>query len=132
MYQMGLTFTQLWTYMVFFSLKIGDIPTDDGIGKEVITRLTANMATNKVFYTDSNGRDFLKRVIVMQLFTENTRKSLIFIIKFPWFASICLLGHMYQDFSVNSTNGSLNFLYCEISFTEKVHWFAFVKRKFSL
>ncbi|KAM0950051.1 putative alpha-mannosidase [Dioscorea sansibarensis] len=41
---------------------IGPIPTDDGVGKEVITQLTANMATNKIFYTDSNGRDFLKRV----------------------------------------------------------------------
>ncbi|QCE13450.1 alpha-mannosidase [Vigna unguiculata] len=44
------------------SAKIGPIPTDDGVGKEVITRMTANMATNKEFYTDSNGRDFLKRV----------------------------------------------------------------------
>ncbi|KOM32202.1 hypothetical protein LR48_Vigan01g175800 [Vigna angularis] len=41
---------------------IGPIPTDDGVGKEVITRMTANMVTNKEFYTDSNGRDFLKRV----------------------------------------------------------------------
>ncbi|GFS35795.1 glycosyl hydrolase family 38 protein [Actinidia rufa] len=41
---------------------IGPIPTDDGTGKEVITRMTANMATDKVFYTDANGRDFLKRV----------------------------------------------------------------------
>ncbi|KAK2984501.1 hypothetical protein RJ640_016887 [Escallonia rubra] len=41
---------------------IGPIPTYDGVGKEVITRITANMATEKVFYTDSNGRDFLKRV----------------------------------------------------------------------
>ncbi|CAJ2635805.1 unnamed protein product [Trifolium pratense] len=45
---------------------IGPIPTGggfgDGIGKEVITRITTNMATNKEFYTDSNGRDFLKRV----------------------------------------------------------------------
>ncbi|XVF15938.1 hypothetical protein REPUB_Repub09cG0198800 [Reevesia pubescens] len=41
---------------------IGPIPLDDGVGKEVITRMTANMVTNKVFYTDSNGRDFLKRV----------------------------------------------------------------------
>ncbi|KAK4416850.1 Alpha-mannosidase [Sesamum alatum] len=41
---------------------IGPIPTADGIGKEVITRLTANMVTDKVFYTDSNARDFLKRV----------------------------------------------------------------------
>lgn len=41
---------------------IGPIPSDDGIGKEVIARMTTNMATDKVFYTDSNGRDFLKRV----------------------------------------------------------------------
>lgn len=42
---------------------IGPIPTEeDGIGKEIITRMTANMATEKTFYTDSNGRDFLKRV----------------------------------------------------------------------
>ena len=44
--------------------KIGPIPIDDDVGKEVITRLTANMVTNSTFYTDSNGRDFLKRVII--------------------------------------------------------------------
>ncbi|CAI0418451.1 unnamed protein product [Linum tenue] len=41
---------------------IGPIPTDDNIGKEVITKMTTNMVTNKTSYTDSNGRDFLKRV----------------------------------------------------------------------
>ncbi|KAI5683990.1 hypothetical protein M9H77_05218 [Catharanthus roseus] len=41
---------------------IGPIPTDDGLGKEVVTQMAANMVTEKVFYTDSNGRDFLKRV----------------------------------------------------------------------
>ncbi|CAD6212293.1 unnamed protein product [Miscanthus lutarioriparius] len=41
---------------------IGPIPVDDDVGKEVITQLTANMSTNSTFYTDSNGRDFLKRV----------------------------------------------------------------------
>ncbi|KAL6959923.1 alpha-mannosidase [Sarracenia purpurea var. burkii] len=41
---------------------IGPIPMEDSVGKEIITRMTANMATDKVFYTDSNGRDFLKRV----------------------------------------------------------------------
>ncbi|KAL6905806.1 hypothetical protein ACP4OV_003407 [Aristida adscensionis] len=41
---------------------IGPIPVDDDVGKEVITRLTANMVTNSTIYTDSNGRDFLKRV----------------------------------------------------------------------
>jgi hypothetical protein len=43
-------------------MKIGPIPLEECVGKEVITRMTANMATEKVFYTDSNGRDFLKRV----------------------------------------------------------------------
>ncbi|TVU31334.1 hypothetical protein EJB05_23016 [Eragrostis curvula] len=41
---------------------IGPIPVADNVGKEVVTRLTANMVTNSTFYTDSNGRDFLKRV----------------------------------------------------------------------
>lgn len=45
-----------------FEFTIGPIPVDDSVGKEVITRITANMVTDKVFYTDSNGRDFLKRV----------------------------------------------------------------------
>lgn len=41
---------------------IGPIPADDGIGKEIITQITTTMKTNKTFYTDSNGRDFIKRV----------------------------------------------------------------------
>ncbi|KAL0543429.1 hypothetical protein IC582_018525 [Cucumis melo] len=45
-----------------FEFTVGPIPVDDSVGKEVITRLTTNMVTNKTFYTDSNGRDFLKRV----------------------------------------------------------------------
>ncbi|XAR73763.1 Alpha-mannosidase [Bertholletia excelsa] len=45
-----------------FEFTVGPIPTEDGVGKEVITRMAANMVTNKVFYTDSNGRDFLRRV----------------------------------------------------------------------
>ncbi|KAL3525252.1 hypothetical protein ACH5RR_013624 [Cinchona calisaya] len=45
-----------------FEFTIGQIPIQDGVGKEVITQMTTNMATDKVFYTDSNGRDFLKRV----------------------------------------------------------------------
>ena len=44
--------------------KIGPIPDGDNVGKEVITQLTTNMVTNSTFYTDSNGRDFLKRVII--------------------------------------------------------------------
>lgn len=78
LYGKSKTKSNLITYMFFFSsncvingsgdhvcvcLKIGPIPLDDGVGKEIITQLTANMVTNKEFYTDSNGRDFLKRVI---------------------------------------------------------------------
>ncbi|XP_021759712.1 probable alpha-mannosidase At5g66150 isoform X2 [Chenopodium quinoa] len=40
---------------------IGPIPVDF-IGKEVITRMETKFATNNEFYTDSNGRDFLKRI----------------------------------------------------------------------
>ncbi|GAV59511.1 Glyco_hydro_38 domain-containing protein/Glyco_hydro_38C domain-containing protein/Alpha-mann_mid domain-containing protein [Cephalotus follicularis] len=41
---------------------VGPIPVDDGIGKEVATQITTKMETNKTFYTDSSGRDFIKRV----------------------------------------------------------------------
>lgn len=41
---------------------VGPIPVGDGIGKEVATQITTNMETNKTFYTDSNGRDFIKRI----------------------------------------------------------------------
>lgn len=41
---------------------VGPIPIDDDLGKEVITRFTTNIPSNKEFFTDSNGRDFLKRV----------------------------------------------------------------------
>ncbi|XP_022991108.1 probable alpha-mannosidase At5g13980 isoform X2 [Cucurbita maxima] len=41
---------------------VGPIPIDDGIGKEVATQITTAMKTNKTFYTDSNGRDFIKRI----------------------------------------------------------------------
>ncbi|KAF3786699.1 Alpha-mannosidase [Nymphaea thermarum] len=41
---------------------IGPVPVDDQVGKEIATQLTASMMTNKTFYTDSNGRDFIKRI----------------------------------------------------------------------
>lgn len=34
----------------------------DKIGKEIITRYSSNLQTEKTFYTDSNGREMLKRV----------------------------------------------------------------------
>lgn len=41
---------------------IGPIPVDDDIGKEIATQITTAMKTNGTFYTDSNGRDFIKRL----------------------------------------------------------------------
>lgn len=41
---------------------IGPIPVDDGVGKEITTQITTALKTNKTFYTDSNGRDFIRRV----------------------------------------------------------------------
>ncbi|XP_057870116.2 alpha-mannosidase isoform X2 [Cryptomeria japonica] len=41
---------------------IGPIPIDDDLGKEVVSQFRTNMVSNKEFYTDSNGRDFLKRI----------------------------------------------------------------------
>ncbi|XP_077252285.1 putative alpha-mannosidase At5g13980 isoform X2 [Tasmannia lanceolata] len=45
-----------------FEFTVGPIPIDDGIGKEIATQITTTMMTNKTFYTDSNGRDFIKRI----------------------------------------------------------------------
>jgi alpha-mannosidase len=42
---------------------IGPIPVDDGFGKEIATQIKTNLKTNNTFYTDSNGRDFIKRVL---------------------------------------------------------------------
>ncbi|XP_054743678.1 lysosomal alpha-mannosidase [Anastrepha obliqua] len=47
---------------VEFEWLVGPIPIDDNIGKEVITRFTSNINSNGVFYTDSNGREMLRRV----------------------------------------------------------------------
>ncbi|XP_044502294.1 probable alpha-mannosidase At5g13980 [Mangifera indica] len=41
---------------------VGPIPIDDGLGKDVVTQITTTLETNKTFYTDSNGRDFIKRI----------------------------------------------------------------------
>lgn len=41
---------------------VGPIPIDDGIGKEIATQVTTAIKSNKTFYTDASGRDFLKRI----------------------------------------------------------------------
>ncbi|XP_028550522.1 alpha-mannosidase At3g26720 isoform X2 [Dendrobium catenatum] len=45
-----------------FEFAVGPMPIEDGNGKELATQFTTRMLTNKIFYTDSNGRDFLKRI----------------------------------------------------------------------
>jgi lysosomal alpha-mannosidase len=46
---------------VEFEWMVGEIPIDDGHGKEIVSRFYTVMKTNGVFYTDSNGREMLKR-----------------------------------------------------------------------
>ncbi|XP_050232389.1 probable alpha-mannosidase At5g13980 [Mercurialis annua] len=41
---------------------VGPIPIDDGIGKEIATQITTTLDTKRTFYTDSSGRDFIKRI----------------------------------------------------------------------
>ncbi|XP_020533563.1 alpha-mannosidase At3g26720 isoform X2 [Jatropha curcas] len=41
---------------------IGPIPVDDGTGKEITAQIKTTMKTNNTFYTDSNGRDYIKRI----------------------------------------------------------------------
>ena len=40
---------------------VGPIPIDDGIGKEVVLQIRSNVSNKRIFYTDSNGRKFMKR-----------------------------------------------------------------------
>nr|KAJ0208542.1 hypothetical protein LSAT_V11C500257990 [Lactuca sativa] len=42
--------------------QIGPIRIDDGVGKEITTQITSALKTNKTFYTNSNSKDFIKRV----------------------------------------------------------------------
>jgi lysosomal alpha-mannosidase len=41
---------------------IGPIPVKDGIGKEVISRFSTSLESNRTFYTDANGRQIMQRV----------------------------------------------------------------------
>ncbi|XP_032680589.1 lysosomal alpha-mannosidase isoform X2 [Odontomachus brunneus] len=47
---------------VEFDWLIGPISVKDKIGKEIITKYSSNLKTDGEFYTDSNGREMLKRV----------------------------------------------------------------------
>ncbi|XP_057366002.1 lysosomal alpha-mannosidase-like [Daphnia carinata] len=41
---------------------VGPIPVEDGIGKEIISRISTDIASKATFYTDANGRQTLQRV----------------------------------------------------------------------
>ncbi|XP_037957691.1 lysosomal alpha-mannosidase isoform X2 [Teleopsis dalmanni] len=45
-----------------FEWMVGPIPIDDGVGKEIITRFNSDIQSEGIFYTDSNGREMLKRL----------------------------------------------------------------------
>lgn len=44
-----------------FNWQVGPIDVSDGIGKEIIVKFATDLDTNSLFYTDSNGREILKR-----------------------------------------------------------------------
>ncbi|KAJ6646687.1 Lysosomal alpha-mannosidase [Pseudolycoriella hygida] len=48
---------------VEFEWMVGPIPIDDDVGKEIVTRFTTDINNNGVFYTDSNGREMIRREI---------------------------------------------------------------------
>ena len=47
---------------VEFEYTVGPIPFSDHLGKEVVSRFTTDLATDKTWYTDANGREMQKRV----------------------------------------------------------------------
>ncbi|XP_044750282.1 lysosomal alpha-mannosidase isoform X3 [Coccinella septempunctata] len=47
--------------LIEFDWVVGPLPSK-GFGKEVISRFVTDLKTNSTFYTDSNGREILKRV----------------------------------------------------------------------
>ncbi|XP_058798756.1 lysosomal alpha-mannosidase-like [Phymastichus coffea] len=46
---------------VEFEWLVGPIPVDDAVGKEVVVKYASNLRSRGEFYTDSNGREMLKR-----------------------------------------------------------------------
>lgn len=46
---------------VEFEWLVGEIPVGDKIGREIVSRFDTNIRSGDVFFTDSNGREMLKR-----------------------------------------------------------------------
>ncbi|XP_037024932.1 lysosomal alpha-mannosidase-like [Bradysia coprophila] len=44
-----------------FEWLVGPIATEDNIAKEIVSKFTTNINSESVFYTDSNGRDMMRR-----------------------------------------------------------------------
>ncbi|XP_012160548.1 lysosomal alpha-mannosidase isoform X1 [Ceratitis capitata] len=44
-----------------FEWLVGPIPVDDGKGKEIVSRFNSDIINADIFYTDSNGREMIKR-----------------------------------------------------------------------
>ncbi|KDO19426.1 hypothetical protein SPRG_15416 [Saprolegnia parasitica CBS 223.65] len=61
---MGVLSYQLrpWDTSLVVEWTVGPIPIDDHQGKEVILRFDSNVASNKRWYTDSNGLEYVERV----------------------------------------------------------------------
>ncbi|RNA24434.1 Lysosomal alpha-mannosidase [Brachionus plicatilis] len=46
---------------VEFEWQVGPINVDDKVGREVVIKFDSDLSSNSLFYTDSNGREILKR-----------------------------------------------------------------------
>lgn len=44
-----------------FEWLVGEIPVQDQVGREIVTRFDTDIQSNGVFFTDSNGREMLRR-----------------------------------------------------------------------
>lgn len=55
---------------------VGAIPIEDGKGKEVVSRFYTVLKNNGEFYTDSNGREMLKRVRNKRSFNAQIREPI--------------------------------------------------------
>lgn len=61
---------------------VGQVPMWDGVGKDVIVRYSSGLDSGDVFYTDSNGREMLRRV-------RNARPT------WAWQATEAVAGNYY-------------------------------------
>lgn len=61
---------------VEFEWLVGPIPVDDEIGKEIVTVYkSSTISNNGVFYTDSNGREMMKRQKNFRHYTANIEEE---------------------------------------------------------